>query len=99
MEVLTMPQVFSIGSYLIYFWSNEGTPMEPVHIHVSTKRPVQNATKIWITRNQKCILCNNNSNIPEKILNNIMEIIETRSFEIISKWKEYFGENSLKFYC
>lgn len=92
-----MPQVFSIGPYLVYFWSNEGLPLEPVHVHIAEKRPVQNATKIWITKNQKCIICNNNSNIPERVLNNMMEIIESRSFEVITRWKNAFG--SISFYC
>jgi len=29
-----MPQIFRIGSYVIYFWSNENNPIEPVHVHV-----------------------------------------------------------------
>ncbi|MCI9560316.1 DUF4160 domain-containing protein [Clostridiaceae bacterium] len=30
-----MPQIFRIGSYIIYFWSNENTPLEPEHVHIS----------------------------------------------------------------
>ncbi|MFR8353558.1 MAG: DUF4160 domain-containing protein [Blautia obeum] len=29
-----MPQIFRIGEYWIYFWTNENQPLEPVHIHV-----------------------------------------------------------------
>ena len=29
-----MPQLFKIGNYWVYFWSNEGIPVEPVHVHV-----------------------------------------------------------------
>jgi hypothetical protein len=25
-----MPQIFRIGSYSVYFWSNEGRPLEPI---------------------------------------------------------------------
>ncbi len=25
-----MPQIFKIGPYLIYFWANEGNPLEPM---------------------------------------------------------------------
>ena len=35
--------------YHIYFWSNEGEPLEPIHIHIS-KTPHPNATKYWILR-------------------------------------------------
>lgn len=30
-----MPQIFKIGSYVIYFQPNEGDPIEPTYIHVS----------------------------------------------------------------
>ena len=45
-----MPQVFKIGPYWVYFWTNENDPLEPVHVHVSEGAPSQNATKIWITK-------------------------------------------------
>ena len=41
-----MPQLFRIGSYWVYFWLDEGAPLEPVHVHVSEGRPTSNATKI-----------------------------------------------------
>ena len=53
-----MPQVFKIGSYWVYFWSNENDPLEPVHVHVSQGAPTANATKIWITSAGGCYLCN-----------------------------------------
>ena len=92
-----MPQVFKIGSYWIYFWSNEGKPSEPVHVHVSEGRPVENSTKIWITSSGKCLLANNNSNIPQNVLRNIMRIIEARSKEVVKKWIAFFGEAT--YYC
>ena len=27
-----MPQVFKIGSYWVYFWSDENEPLEPIHV-------------------------------------------------------------------
>ena len=32
-----MPQIFRIGPYWVYFWSNESQPLEPVHVHVCKK--------------------------------------------------------------
>lgn len=86
-----MPQVFKVGSYWVYFWTNENDPLEPVHVHISQGSPQANATKVWITRNGKCYLANNNSKISPKVLNNIIRIIEARSDEIIKKWNDYFG--------
>lgn len=92
-----MPQIFKIGKYIIYFWANEGTPREPVHVHISEGVPQENATKIWITKSQKCIVANNNSKIPNHTLNQLLRVIEGRSFSIISKWKDLFGQ--ISFYC
>lgn len=92
-----MPQIFKIGSYWVYFWSNESDPLEPVHVHVSQGSPSSSATKIWITSAGGCYLCHNHSRIPERTLRNIMAILSARSGEIIEKWKGYFGE--ARFYC
>ena len=40
-----MPQVFKIGSYWVFFWTNENEPLEPIHVHVCEGRPRQNTTK------------------------------------------------------
>lgn len=92
-----MPQVFKIGSYWVYFWSNENDPLEPIHVHVSQGAPSSNATKIWITSAGHCLLCHNASQIPSRTLRNIMMVVEARSEEVISKWHDFFG--TVTFYC
>ena len=92
-----MPQVFKIGSYWVYFWTNESKPLEPIHVHISEGKPSENTTKVWITQSGNCLLCNNNSRIPSHILRNIMRIIEARSDDVIDKWLSYFGE--ISYYC
>ena len=46
-----MPQVFSVGSYLVFIWVNEGKPLEPIHVHISEKRP---AKKFYKSLDNKC---------------------------------------------
>ena len=92
-----MPQVFKIGSYWVYFWSNENDPLEPVHVHVAEGSPQPNATMIWLTRTGKCLLANNNSDIPAKTLRNIMRIIESQHQIVFQKWIQYFEQ--IQFYC
>ena len=92
-----MPQIFKIGAYWVYFWANENEPLEPIHVHVAEGAPSANSTKIWITKAGKCYLCNNNSNIPDRVLRNIMKIIEARSAEVLQKWQLFFNDTS--FYC
>ena len=92
-----MPQIFRIGSYIIYFWSNENNPLEPIHVHIAEGKATANATKIWVTSSGKALLCNNNSHIPKKTLNNMIRYIEANSNIIINKWYAQFGE--IKYYC
>ena len=92
-----MPQIFRMGEYWIYFWTNENKPIEPIHVHIAKGKPSENATKVWITSAGKCLLCNNNSRIPSHTLRNIMRMIEARSTDIIKKWFTYFGE--ISYYC
>ncbi len=92
-----MPQIFRIGSYLVYFWSNESKPLEPIHVHVADGRATSNATKVWITSSGKALLCNNNSHIPQKDLRNILRIIEANSSEIINRWYSHFDD--IRYFC
>lgn len=77
-----MPQLLRIGPYSIYFWSNEGDPLEPIHVHISEGRAKSTATKIWITSTGNVILSNNNSQIPERILKKLMRMIAANSDDI-----------------
>ena len=92
-----MPEVFRIAGYTVYFWVNENNPLEPVHVHIAKGVPSPNATKIWITKSGKCLLCHNNSKIPDKQLRIIMQIIEARNKSVIDLWYSTFRE--IRFYC
>ena len=50
-----MPQVFKVGDYLVYFWSDENDPLEP--IHVAEGKPRKDGTKIWITKMDFIMVC------------------------------------------
>lgn len=92
-----MPQLFKIGEYVVYFWSNEGFPVEPVHVHIVKGDPAPGATKVWITADGRALLCNNNSRIPKHTLNFLLRAIEANSSRILSKWKDHFEK--MEYYC
>lgn len=58
-----------------------------------------NSTKIWLTKSGGCIVSNNNGHIPENELNRLLEIVALYYFKIVSKWKETYGKNEVKFFC
>lgn len=86
-----MPQLFRIGAYTIYFWSNEGQPLEPVHVHIAEGRPVANGTKLWVLADGSCRLAGD-STIPATTLKRLAEIIENNHDYIIQQWVGRFGE-------
>ena len=92
-----MPQIFRVGPYIIYFWSNENKPLEPIHVHIAIGRATANATKIWISSSGKALLCNNASKIPKTDLRNLIRFIEANSNTIINKWYAHFGE--IRYFC
>lgn len=92
-----MPQVFRIGPYIVYFWSNENDPLEPVHVHIANGRATANGTKVWITSSGKALLCNNNARIPAPILRDLLRIIEANSTVVVQKWINHFGQ--IEYYC
>ena len=92
-----MPQVIKIGAYVVFFWLDEGKPLEPVHVHIAEGIPKANATKVWITRNRKALMANRYSEIPAADLRKILRIVEANADEICQKWIDYFNE--IHYYC
>lgn len=86
-----------IGSYKVFFWSNENN--EPIHVHVTKGQPKANATKIWLTKNGGCIVADNKEKISSKELNNLLEIIQAQYFLICAAWKQHFKVDDIEFYC
>ena len=90
-----MPQVFAFGRYLLYFWTGEDA--EPIHIHVTVKRPEKNATKFWLLSDGGCRLAHNASDIPPKDLDKLAKAITLNHQRICNAWSETFGPENLHF--
>jgi hypothetical protein len=88
---------FRVGSYLVFFWSNENN--EPIHVHIVAGKPSANTTKIWITSKGGCIVANNNSGVPSKDLNILLDVIAAQHFVICNEWKKHFNVDEIKYYC
>ena len=92
-----MPQVIKIGPYVIFFWLDEGRPLEPVHVHIAEGVPCANATKVWLTQSGKAMMASRRSEIPAADLRKLIRVVEANADEIREKWLEYFGE--LRYFC
>ncbi len=75
-----MPQIFKIGSYTVYFWSNEGKPLEPIHVHIAEGRATAAGTKVWITSTGKTLLAKNSADLPFKVLHQYWENSPRKKF-------------------
>ncbi len=80
-----MPVILRVGSYNFLFFSNEGNPLETVHIHVRQDKLI---AKFWLIPNVKLA---DNYGFSSQELNKISKIIEDNKQLFITKWNEYFN--------
>ena len=80
-----MPIVFTYKGFRFFFFSNEGTPREPVHIHV---RKESKLAKFWLG---PPVHLAESYGFAARELNQIAEIIDNRRKEIEASWNEYFN--------
>lgn len=79
-----MPKVFEIDGYKFFFFSNEGDPSEPCHIHV---RKAGNLAKFWVEPN---VRLDSSDGFNSKELKFIANEIEERKELIKEAWDEFF---------
>ena len=80
-----MPTVFTQNGFRFFFYSNEGNPREPIHIHV---RKGGAEAKIWLYPIPKVT---RNSGFDGKTLRFLLNLTQEKSDEITHVWHTYFG--------
>ena len=80
-----MPTVFRDGGFRFFFYSNEGVPREPVHVHVE-KDDLE--AKFWL-RPQVGMAYN--GGYDARALRELIGMIEANTDRIERAWNEYFG--------
>ncbi len=82
-----MPVVFREGGYRFHFYSDEGDPREPVHIHVVK----DNAdAKFWLYPEVEVAY---NRGFNARTMNQLRSLIEPRRGEIEEAWHDHFRES------
>lgn len=85
-----MPKIMMINGYQISIWSNENG--EPIHVHVSKKKPSPNSTKLWLLSNGTFVMANpNDKRIPANDLRAIVSKLNLSSGLIRNYWIAYHG--------
>lgn len=79
-----MPKVLEINGYKFFFFSNEGIPLEPCHIHI---RKGGSLAKYWI---EPDVELEDSYGFSSKELREIQDIISDNVLKIKEAWDEYF---------
>ena len=80
-----MPVVFRIEGFRFHFFSNEGDPREPIHIHVT--RAGADA-KFWLFPQAELAY---NRGFDARTIWRLLEIVSLRRGEIEEAWHDHFS--------
>lgn len=80
-----MPVIMRVRGYQLLFWSNEGDPREPLHVHV---RSAEARAKFWI---EPSIGLAHSFGFRPSDLREIETVIRQNEDLIRRRWHEHFG--------
>lgn len=80
-----MPTVFFDRGFRFFFYSNEGAPREPAHIHVEKG---DSEAKFWLYPRVQLAY---NDGYDARTLRQLVGIVATNRERIERAWDEYFG--------
>lgn len=80
-----MPVVFRYKGFRFFFYSNEGSPREPVHVHV---RAGGSEAKLWLKPQVRVA---DSCGLDASTLRELVEVAQVNSEMIERTWHEYFG--------
>ena len=79
-----MPKIFEIEGFRGSFFSNEGSPLEPIHIHI---KKGEGEAKFWVT---PTVSLAEARNMKVSELARAQEIVVEHRQEILDSWNRYF---------
>ena len=79
-----MPVIFRYKGFRFFFYSNEGNPREPLHVHV---RNGDGDAKFWL---HPTVQLADSSGFDSKTLRELAEVVEKNITLIERTWNEYF---------
>jgi hypothetical protein len=80
-----MPTVFFDHGFRFFFYSNEGSPREPIHIHVEKDG---NEAKIWLRPD---VAVAYNDRYSARTLRELLGIVLKNRVRIERAWSEFFS--------
>lgn len=80
-----MPVILRFKGYRFFFYSNEGDPLEPAHIHV---RGTDGEAKFWLTPE---VLLARNDGFNARDLKELVGVVEENRKLLMEAWNDYFA--------
>jgi hypothetical protein len=79
-----MPSLWVEDGFRFFFYSNEGSPREPVHVHIEKDGA---EAKFWLRPEVKVAY---NDGYDARKLRRLMELVEENRMRIERAWNEFF---------
>lgn len=83
--VRIMPTIFRQGGFRFFFYSNEGDPREPVHVHAVS---ADGEAKFWVGAEVELA---RSAGLNSKTLRKLVQIVVERQEDISGAWYDHFG--------
>ncbi|MCC5992878.1 MAG: DUF4160 domain-containing protein [Rhodobacteraceae bacterium] len=80
-----MPTIFLADGFRFFFYSNEGDPREPVHVHAMGNG---GEAKFWLRPE---VTVARSARLDARRLRRLTRIVEARREQIERAWHDYFG--------
>jgi len=80
-----MPVVFRYQGYKFFFYSNEGNPLEPAHIHV---RAGGKEAKFWLVPD---VALARNDGFDARTIRVLLELVQAKQKFLEDAWHDYFA--------
>ena len=80
-----MPIVFQDGNIRFHFYSNEGSPREPIHIHADRGNA---EAKLWLFPDVQIA---ESTGFTRRELADLVRIVTARREQITRSWHDHFG--------
>jgi hypothetical protein len=79
-----MPVILRYKGFRFFFYSNEGSPREPVHVHI---RSSDGEAKFWL---HPTVHLGATSGFDARTLRELAQVVEENTETIERAWNEYF---------
>ncbi|MCV9879290.1 DUF4160 domain-containing protein [Brenneria izbisi] len=80
-----MPVILRFRGFTFFFYSNEGNPLEPAHIHV---RNSEAEAKFWLTPEVRLA---RNDGFNARVLKDLSEVVDDNKTSFLEAWNDYFS--------